>query len=178
MSNFNKLHMNALLDAIWYGAIKQKRLTENERNWLMDAHSMTERLKKHCETLSVELLSLQDAKEHLLSEKEHQVIGKEGGILREVLIYGDNLPWLCARTCIPNSTLTGKEQDIAHLGSIPLGYRIFKEEGVRRDEIEIAFVEVNGRHLLARRSCLWVNHKVLFVSELFLPQAPIYKKET
>lgn len=177
MSNFNKLNMDALLKAIWGGAAETSLLTPKETHWLTDLHSMTKRLSAHCEALRLEVLGLYDAKECVLSEKEQKLLGNQGGTLRQVVIYGDNEPWLCARTLIPDSTLTGREQDIAEL-SVPLGLRLFKEENVRRDEIEIACVDVSQHSLLARRSCLWVNDKLLLVSELFLPQAPIYKKES
>lgn len=177
MSNFNKLHMNALLKAVWVDSEEKSSLTPKERDWLTNLHSMTKRLSAHCETLRVEVLGLYNAKECVLSEKEQKVLGNQGGILRQVVIYGDNEPWLCARTMIPDSTLTGQERVIADLGTIPLGLHVFKEKNVRRDEIEIANVNVDEHHLLARRSCLWVNNKLLLVSELFLPQAPIYKKE-
>lgn len=177
MLHFNRLHINALVMAVWGGASWQKLMTPRESEWLMDVDSMTARLNGHCDALTVEIINIYEAKRSALSENERQFLGDEGCLIREVVLYGDNQPWLCARTLMPNSTLTGKEQDIAALGAIPLGKRVFKDGNTRRDAIEIARVELDQRYLLARRSRLWVNNKRLLVSELFLPQAPIYQKE-
>lgn len=178
MSHFNKLHISALMKATWDRASWQSLMTAKESEWLMDVDSMTERLKSHCESLTVEVIGIYEATPCKLSENERQFLQGESGLMREVVLYGDNHPWLCARTLMPNSTLTGQEKDIADLGAIPLGLRVFKHANTRRDAIEIARIALDNRILLARCSCLWVNDKRLLVSELFLPKAPIYQEDS
>ncbi|WP_325891356.1 chorismate lyase [Grimontia sp. NTOU-MAR1] len=177
MSEFKELHLQALMNASWEEPDWQTLETTREGAWLLERHSMTERLKAHCRTLTVELLGLHEIEQSALAENELSLLGEEPCMVREVVLSGDGNAWLCARTLVPKSTLTEKEQDIADLGAVPLGQRVFNQANARRDAIEVATVVVEGRSLLARRSRLWVNEKPMLVSELFLPDAPVYQEE-
>ncbi|MEZ8026231.1 chorismate--pyruvate lyase family protein [Enterovibrio norvegicus] len=177
MSDFKQLHVSALMGANWEAPDWQQLETTRKGEWLLEAHSMTERLQACCATLDVEVLGLHQCDMETLTSSERELLGHEGCLVREVVLSGDNMPWLCARTLVPMSTLTEKEEDIAQLGAVPLGQRVFTQANARRDAIEVATVIVKGEALLARRSRLWVNNKPMLVSELFLPHAPIYQEE-
>ncbi|STQ77887.1 chorismate--pyruvate lyase family protein [Grimontia hollisae] len=177
MSKFKELHLQALMDAVWEEPEWQRLEASPVGSWLLERHSMTERLKAHCRTLTVELLGLYEIEQSALSYDESTLLGDQACMVREVVLSGDGKAWLCARTLVPKSTLTEKEQDIAELGAVPLGQRVFNQANARRDAIEVATVMVEGQPLLARRSRLWVNEKPMLVSELFLPHAPVYQEE-
>ncbi|PKF51271.1 chorismate--pyruvate lyase family protein [Enterovibrio nigricans] len=177
MSNFKRLHVSALMGANWEAPDWQQLETTKVGEWLLERHSMTERLKACCETLTVEVIGLYEIKKNTLSEDERALLGDEACLVREVVLSGDEQSWLCARTLVPKSTLTEQEKDIADLGAIPLGQRVFNQANARRDAIEVSTLFVDGQELLARRSRLWVNDKPMLVSELFLPHAPIYQEE-
>ncbi|WP_150137698.1 chorismate lyase [Candidatus Enterovibrio escicola] len=174
MLNFRLLHMSALMSANWKALDRQQLETTTQSEWLRELHSMTDRLKCYCVTLDVNVLGLHQCEVNVLTESERSLLGNEACFVREVLLFGDNMPWLYARTLVPMSTLTEQEEDIVYLGAVPLGQRVFSRTNARRDEIEVATVVIEGKTLLARRSRLWANNKPMLVSELFLPQAPIY----
>lgn len=177
MSDFKQLHIQALVEANWETPDWQRLEPTWEGNWLLERHSMTERLKAHCDTLTVDVLGLHEIERGALSESERALLGDETCMVREVVLSGDDTAWLCARTLVPMSTLTEQEKDIAELGAVPLGHRVFNQANARRDAIEVAHLTIDGTVLLARRSRLWVNEKPMLVSELFLPHAPIYQEE-
>ncbi len=41
--------------------------------------------------------------------------------LREVVLCGDDCPWVVGRTLIPRTTLVDQQYDLAQQGDIPLG---------------------------------------------------------
>lgn len=178
MPNFKQLHFDALSQADWFEPSLQ--LAENAyiTSWLLEQKSMTQRLKMHCCSLRVDLINQYVLPNDDLTPQERQLLGNSRSLAREVILLGDDVPWLFARSILPYSTLTGDEQDMAQLGTTPLGQRVFSAKKNRRDEINVANVTVNKSELFARRSRLWINDKPLLVSELFLPDAPIYQQES
>ncbi|WP_354186732.1 chorismate lyase [Bartonella japonica] len=145
---------------------------ENIRDWLMELGSMTLRLKKHCTCLRVEpqrecfitrdKLQEQGEAEHLSNSARYW--------LREVVLIGDNQPWLLGRTVIPEETLLEHNQAIMQLGNVPLGHYLFNSGKLTRDYIHIG----QRGALWARRSRLRLTDKPLLLTELFLTASPIY----
>ncbi|WP_019222387.1 chorismate lyase [Bartonella rattaustraliani] len=145
---------------------------ENIRNWLMELGSMTLRLKKHCTCLRIEPqrecfitrdeLQEQEEAEHLPNSARYW--------LREVVLVGDNQPWLLGRTVIPQETLLEHNQALMHLGNVPLGHYLFNSGKLSRDYIHIG----KGEALWARRSRLRLTGNPLLITELFLTASPLY----
>ncbi|EFE96653.1 chorismate lyase [Serratia odorifera] len=139
-------------------------------DWLMELGSMTRRFERHCQRVHVEpqregfisRAELGDEAEHLPESPRYW--------LREIVLLGDNQPWLLGRTVIPLETLTGPDQALVDLGTVPLGRYLFSSDALTRDYIHI------GRQddLWARRSRLRLAGKPLLLTELFLPASPIY----
>ncbi len=177
MSDYKQLHIGLLGGVNWQHPNKMRLSNEIERGWLFDSLSMTKRLKLHCKKLSVDLLGLETLAAANLTSDEKKLLADEDCLVREVVLRGDGIAWVCARTLIPFSTLTETEEDIAELGGLPLGERVFSDPNARRDAYSMATIVLNNIPLLARRTRLWVNQKPLLVSELFLTPSPIYQKE-
>lgn len=177
MPNFKQLHIDALHSANWFSPKELQHYLHHQASWLLESDSMTQRLKQHCNVLSVDLLCQYHLAGEKLTQAEKKLLGTEDCLVREVILLGDDIPWLCARSLLPASTLSGEEQDMKDLGTTPLGQRVFSVEGSYRDEISVAFVDMEQGQLLGRRSRLWIKDKPLLVSELFLPSAPIYFQE-
>ncbi|ATF10319.1 chorismate--pyruvate lyase family protein [Candidatus Enterovibrio altilux] len=177
MLDSKQLYVSTLIGVNWETPDWTQLKTTDKGKWLLERHSMTKRLKLCCAILDVEVLSLHRCDVKTLTESERNLLGYEVCLVREVILSGDNAPWLCARTLVPMSTLTEQEADIAQLGAVPLGQRVFTQANARRDTIEVATVNIDGNILLARRSRLWVNDKPMLVSELFLPRAPMYQED-
>ena len=174
MLDFKQLHINALLRADWLSTDQAWQCSLSQKSWLVETGSMTTRLQSYCQQLRVDDIKQYDINSNQLTAKERLLLGDQRCLVREVLLLGDEKPWVVARTLIPYSTLCDKEQDLAKLGSTPLGLRVFSCTNSYRDSIEIAQIDMTTNHLLARRSRLWINDKPLLVAELFLPQSPIF----
>lgn len=161
----------SLLTAIQWLDDEDPPLTPAEKEWLLETGSMTRRLERYCRTLSV-----RRGREGWFPAGES---GEETALLpasarywlREVVLCGDGQPWLAGRTLIPEAVLTGPEGALTTLGDTPLGRWLFREGAPVRDYIQL------GRtgSLWARRSCLRSNGKPLLLTELFLPDAPLYR---
>lgn len=138
MSQFKQLCMSALEGANWEAPCDVVQACKETGPWLLEEHSMTERLKRHCNELRVEVFAQFPVDASQLTLQERSLLGDENCLVRQVIIYGDDQPWLCARTLMPQTTLTDNEKDIADLGDMPLGERVFRFGEARRDAIEVA----------------------------------------
>lgn len=174
MLDCKQRYIEALQGANWFSDTEAGLLTPWQKSWLFEIGSMTQRLKQHCDEVSVDFIKQYDINAEQLSPQEADLLAYQSCLVREVLLCGDSQPWVVARTLIPHTTMTGSEQDMAILGSMPLGLRVFANQTSFRDQISIATVECELKPLPARRSRLWINDKPLLVSELFLPMSPIF----
>lgn len=146
---------------------------DNVLSWLYEQGSMTKRLAQHCQRVTVVPYTQRYVTPDVLSEDEaHSLPVSEYYWLREVIMFGDNIPWLLGRTLIPQETLTGEDQQLVDLGAVPLGRYLFSHDNLSRDYIQIG--QQNSRWI--RRSLLRLSEKPLLLTELFLPESPAYKR--
>ena len=110
--------------------------------------------------------------------------------MREVLLYCDDIAQVFARSLLPLKSLTGEQQQLAHLGTQSLGQVLFNHPDLLRKKIEVAefnqqsTVAKIAQHLLfdvvqpmwGRRSVFMLNNKPLMVAEVFLPGAFAYQE--
>ena len=152
--------------------------TPDAKKCLLEQGSLSRLLTSYCHTLSVDLLHNELISEDKLNRQEIALLTQEACLLRKVILKGDGEPWVLGRTLIPCSSMQDQPYNLAQQGDTPLGVTVFNAANVKRDALQLGSIEVNGQQLMARRSRLWMNHKPMLVSELFLPSAPIYAKET
>ncbi|EJF83047.1 chorismate lyase [Bartonella rattimassiliensis] len=145
-------------------------LPENIRDWLMELGSMTLRLKKYCTCLQVRPQHECFITRDKLKEEAEHLPENARYWLREVILTGDSKPWILGRTVIPQETLL-HNQDLMHLGTVPLGHYLFNSGKLTRDYIHIGQQGV----LWARRSRLRLTGKPLLLTELFLTDSPLYR---
>ncbi|MDR0217423.1 MAG: chorismate lyase [Enterobacteriaceae bacterium] len=146
-------------------------IPETISDWLLEVGSMTRRFEQYCQQVSVSpfrecFITAAD----LGDESEHLPISKKYW-LREIVLYGDNIPWLLGRTVIPAETLTGPDEKLVDVGTVPLGRYLFSGNNLTRDYIQIG---QQGQRW-ARRSLLRLSEKPLLLTEVFLPESPVYK---
>lgn len=139
-------------------------------DWLMEADSMTRRFERHCQQVTVNVL-----REAFIGREEAETDAEllptsERFWLREIELCGDRVPWLVARTLVPESTLMGPEQKLKELGTVPLGRYLFTRSTLTRDFIDVG----RSGDLWGRRSRLRLSGKPLLLTELFLPASPLY----
>lgn len=144
------------------------------RQWLLDATSLTERLRERCTgRFRVELLD-QGWERPLPSEcRALRLRHREWALVRQVHLLCDHEPWVFARTVIPARTLRRRPR-LARLGERPLGAVLFADGAVHRDGLEVARFRP-GQHLSggdgaqwARRSVFRIGRRPLLVTEVFL----------
>ncbi|MGV6988570.1 chorismate--pyruvate lyase family protein [Testudinibacter sp. P80/BLE/0925] len=148
-----------LQSAVWQQGATALSATEQE--WLLCAESLTAKLKRHCKLFQVELLH-QGWQNELFSNESAVLAKNQRYWLREVFLYGDQQPWLFARTVIPEQ-LCIQFPPLLALGDKPLGEFLFEQKFVRG---ELEWSKMDG--LAARRSVFSMQDSWLLVSELFL----------
>ncbi|AOR63781.1 chorismate lyase [Pectobacterium wasabiae] len=145
-------------------------LPEHIGDWLMETSSMTQRLEKYCVQLRVTLCREGFITPQSLGEERDQLPLDERYWLREVVLYGDDRPWLFGRTIVPQQTLDGSGAALVKIGNQPLGRYLFEQKSLTRDYIHTGCCE----GLWARRSRLCLSGHPLLLTELFLPESPVY----
>ncbi len=170
-------YFTSLLEVEWQKPEQFEFPDEFSKHWLEEQGSLSRRLKLHCQALTVELLQNRIITANILKPDERQLLPAQDCLLREVVLHGDDNPWVIGRTLIPRTTLVDQPYDLVEQGDIPLGLTVFSADNVDRDSLQIGWVNLPQGRLLARRSRLWMNHKPMLVAELFLSHSPIYAKE-
>jgi len=91
--------------------------------------------------------------------------------IREVCLYGDNTPWVLARTIIPQGCLTGRGRRLRNLGNKPLGAFLFSSPEWTRGSLETGLCQASNawQPRLARRSLFYCGSQALMVGEYLLP---------
>jgi chorismate lyase len=157
------------------------------RAWLLDTASLTLRLQQLCPGRF---------RVRLLSQSWGRPFGDEASVLemkpgsraliRQVQLLCGEEAWVYARTVIPVSSLCGRLQRLAHLGTRPLGGMLFADPSLQRGGMELARLgpgqvmhAAATFHLAQRPAEIWGRRTVfrladrpLLVSEIFLPEFP------
>ncbi|RLM20581.1 chorismate lyase [Brenneria alni] len=139
-------------------------------DWLMETDSMTQRLDGYCAQLTVTICNERFISPGELNDERTLLPVSERYWLREVVLYGDERPWLFGRTLIPQQTLDGTGAALTTIGNVPLGRYLFQHDALTRDYIHTGYSEGGW----ARRSRLCLSGHPLLLTELFLPEAPLY----
>ena len=142
-------------------------------DWLLLEDSMTKRFEQHCSKVTVRIVR----EGFFPAGSDMPEVGllpaSERYWLREIILCGDDEPWLLGRTVVPETTLEGPELALQKLGNTPLGRYLFSSSTLTRDYIEIG----RSAELWGRRSRLRLSGKPLLLTELFLPASPLYEEE-
>ncbi len=156
------------------------------KNWLLATGSLTERLQSQCRQFSVSVIGQGEA-DLLEDEKQQLNAQNEDWIIREVILSGDGIPWVFARSVLPKSELDGSLSNFSNLGNKPLGQVIFNDAQFERLPIQVTRLEttnkllqrlsiVSDKPLFGRRSLFRYRQSRLLVAEIFLPQSPAYSR--
>lgn len=104
--------------------------------------------------------------------------------VREVILWGENRPWVFARSIIPEALCSG---DLANLGNQPLGKVIFNDPRFIRLPFQVGKLlqpdsllqdlDIQAvAELWGRRSVFHFEQTEMMVAEIFLPDAPAYRQ--
>ena len=146
------------------------------REWLADRGSLTDRLIRHSDgEFRVGILRKHwgrcrpDESKALRIPPHHRVL------VREVILYGKQQPWVYARSILPACSLQHSLKYLGRLGNKPLGAVLFSDPFLQRSEIEITCLQPGDlpvsttQVVWGRRSVFCLQHQLLLVSEIFLP---------
>ena len=151
------------------------------RPWLLDRGSLTQRLvAASAGQFRVRILTQGIAKPRRTEAKALGIPRQQLAVVREVILYGSNQPWVYARSVLPLSSLTGRLARLRKLDERPLGALLFADPSMRRGKLELARVQpakvalpqelgIFDTSLWGRRSVFYIADKPLLVSEIFLP---------
>lgn len=160
-------------------------LTADQSDWLLDAGSLTAKLKTLNNDFAVTVIGqtegyAADCEYHALHMHHERIM------IREVLLSLQGQPWVFARSIIPYQQLRANPE-LTHLGDQPLGEHLFARKDTTAGPIEIAeFSALSGagqlnQQLHQRVQSLWGRRRVfsvsgtrILVSEVFLSPTPCY----
>ncbi|MEE4246495.1 MAG: chorismate lyase [Kangiellaceae bacterium] len=153
-------------------------------SWLTFTGSLTERMEAVSgERLNVEILA--EGMQPVLHDERLclESPARAWAWVREVRLSIAGVPWLMARTVIPNASMKGEVNRLRLLGNRPLGPVLFHRLKAERREIDFDYVakarwsSVSWPSALwCRRSLFYINHAPLLLKELFLPDHPLYSE--
>lgn len=153
------------LDAGW--RFRAARPDARTLGWIRDPGSLTARLVARAGgSFRVRLTRLAWARP---TRDERQQLGlphREWALIREVVLEGRGQPWVVARSVIPRRSLAGRNRQLRRLGNRPLGAFLFRDPGLRRDDVRV--VRTADGHW-GRRSRFLLRGRPLLVAEYFLP---------
>ncbi|QHM72772.1 chorismate lyase [Mixta intestinalis] len=161
----------SLLRAIEWLPASSPLLSAALLDWLLEEDSMTKRFERHCRQVTVEPQYEGFVTAEAIAAELPFLSRESRYWLREVILFGDGVPWLVGRTVVPESTLNGPEMKLSQLGNCPLGRYLFSSSTLTRDFIDPGIVAAQW----GRRSRLRLSGKPLLLTELFLPASPLYQ---
>jgi chorismate--pyruvate lyase len=142
-------HFPLGINATWRTAQNVNVPNTTLADWLLHTGSLTERLQSLTSRFSVEVIGQAtleaDKSEQLALPNYHS----QNWQIREVILYGDDKPWVFARSILPEHLCN---TTWATLGSQPLGQRIFNDDQFVRSEFLIAELGYNPLTKLSRTS--------------------------
>ena len=154
------------------------------KNWLLNTGSLTERLQDHCHTFQLEVIGYQNESVSL-ADAEKIDCDSSIVIVREVILSGDDVPWVFAHTIMPQALFEDGVNDLANLQDKPLGSVIFNDPKFSRQPFELVALPVDNsllsdlriaisQPLWGRRSIFNYQEYKMMIAEVFLPFAPAY----
>jgi len=177
---------NHIFEPVWrsHNVLMSHSVPAEIASWLFDQGSLTRRILLHCKKqFRVEVLSQKWQRPMLNEAIRLGVHPEHHALIREVLLYCGDTPWVFARSVLPRKTLTGRRRFLGKLGNRPLGEILFSDPNIQRDALEIAQIKKGQRmfrcatgclneppdFVWGRRSVFYLHKKPLLVNEVFLP---------
>jgi chorismate--pyruvate lyase len=148
------------------------RIPRNWQAWLQDKGSLTQRLIHASDGhFSVRVVSNRWGVPSQSEAEALMLKPRQKAIIREVELLCHNQVWVCARSIIPHSTLTGRLRQFKNIGTKPLGALLFKHPNMVRGALEVTSLQQINSHPLhwARRSVFYLDGKGILVTEVFMP---------
>jgi chorismate--pyruvate lyase len=147
------------------------------RPWLLAEGSLTQHLIAASQgEFRVERIAQHWARPTLSEARLLNIDPSQWALVREVILWGRNAPWVYARSVIPARSLRGDLRRLRQLRNTSLGALLFKYPQLQRTPFELARVDaaqmparLRGKSVLwGRRSRFSIDGHSLIVGEIFL----------
>lgn len=155
---------------------------EELRPWLNETGSLTKRLRHvYGDKLGVRLLYQRWRPAFAEECQQLHVPYHRYQLVREVLLFVEDLPLVLARTILPEPTIRAAHRNLSHLGTRPLGEVIFAYPDLELRQRYVGQATANAwsagiqaefaidQILWGRRTLYAIHNQPLLVSEFFLP---------
>lgn len=153
-------------------------------DWLLDPGSLTAKLKRHSPNFAVQLLGQYEA--GLLADEQIWLGQPQPCVIREVILWCDDAPWVFARSVFPLQALAQQQLQLEQLGDRPLGEHLFKQADLVRSNVEISSFAPTSKvgrlhqqlgypatQLWGRRSRFTAAQQHILVAEVFIGASPL-----
>ena len=149
-----------------FEAIKAEISNDQIKSWLLEEGPITKRIKSKA-SFRLELIQDEFSK---VKDSEKKFINTDAKKIkaREVLLYGDNIPMVFARTIIPNPTIEKGLTDLGKLGTRPLGDILFEKNIFTKEEVVYASFNDYNHIYWGRKARYSVKGLPFSVMEVFL----------
>lgn len=156
------------------------RIPPGVLDWILDSASLTQRVRSLCGAKPFRVRVLSQAY-RCSSEAEARVLDIRPGLKvldRQVQLCCGEQPLVYARSLLPVTLFTGRQQRLKYQGSKSLGATLFADPTVTRGELQVA--QAAAEHIpgadnaetkvWGRRSVFRIQGKPLLVAEFYLPR--------
>ncbi len=171
---FSPIWRGAWFDpATWPTALP--RPSAAHMSWLTEPGSLTARLKSQPASFALTVVQQRQVvfPPNLAIHWPHT-----SGLLREITMSLDGVPWVFAQSFLPQATLE-TFAPLAQLGNVPLGEYIFQQPDLTRHWLQLAWFEQIqltpdqlALQVWGRRSLYAIQQHTFLVQEVFLQEMP------
>jgi chorismate--pyruvate lyase len=183
-----------MIDLTWFENLDlvKPQPDSNIYNWLTKPYILSKALKQCCSGLTVKILS-QSVSEIYNSESFLLNISTDTqSFTRQVFLLGDGIPLTYGRVIVPPNTYKNHFSDFERLGGNLLGETmLYNNTNVKRGKFQYSVIdnksilfEQISKYLLLPNVSLWCrcslfynNKDPLLVTEVFLPQLPLFPEK-
>ena len=141
-------------------------VNENIKSWLIEKGPITKRIKSKesfkLNLIKDEISAVNDSKKKFLEETSDNIK------VREVILLGNNIPRVYAKSLIPIRTIENGFSRLGELGTKPLGDILFEKEIFKKTDVVYAQFQDKDSIFWGRKTKYIVKNMPLSVMEVFL----------
>ena len=139
---------------------------ENIKSWLIEKGPITKRIKSE-ESFKLNLIKDEIS---VVDDSEKKFLGETSDKIkvREVILMGNNIPRVYAKSLIPIRTIKNGFSKLGELGTKPLGDILFEKEIFKKTDVVYAQFQDKDSIFWGRKTKYIVKNMPLSVMEVFL----------
>jgi len=141
-------------------------VNENIKSWLIEKGPITKRIKSEesfkLNLIKDEISAVDDSEKKFLEESSDKIK------VREVILMGNNIPRVYAKSLIPIRTIENGFSRLGELGTKPLGDILFEKEIFKKTNVVYAQFQDQDSIFWGRKTKYIVKNMPLSVMEVFL----------